>query len=596
MPHLRANLQSLVAGPVQHENCRDAATLLHLSDDSSARKSELEWLVRWLSPTTPDSEKMRAPLREVLELADSNGCRTIVVEHDYVDHDWQSEHETFWVSRHERRPEEVPRLHFFACRLQADQLHNLPAGTTYIGFSVLRPVPMGPVGRTVLKRPPWLENAVLCTVTEHPTLFGTALEVTGVPFIQQDAELLSCAHAAVWQAHYVAQSHALIPRRWTAEIVRLASGQGHPRRAEGLTAEQMRSALACLGLPTIFWDVSDLPALPALLPDELHGSWSEFEDQLEKRVAQDEEVAPGTASLQEFYRVAQEHDFVAPGIYREQLLRSLCRSVNSGFPAVVLTDADGALHAINVVGWIRRDDLPAERRPTSRLAINVEADGIVLVVCDDQTGPYELVVDPLVDRRGQWFMLFLPALERIELSGEAAEERAFRHVDVSARVMAAHQANPQAPEPDGHDRDLSQLVEQVSHLRGPISVRVQLIEGRALKAALLSQGRGDDAARVYRLARLPKWVWVAEFQDRALRGMGKPCVRAELVLDATSPDSVPITLLSCTPSLAKDAARLLAGDSLDVATGAGPGEPWRRLRDVLGAGSDAFVQSLRGAA
>ncbi len=568
MPHLRRIFADLDDGPVEHEACADAATVLHLSADESERRSELDWLVLWMTPSTPvGSDRMRAPLREVLRIASINGCQTIVVEHHYVCHDWQSEHEAFWVSRHEARAPEAPRLHFFGHRLQADDLYDPPPGTPYLGFSVLRPVPMGPGGRTLLRAPPWLERSVLCTVTEHPSLFGTAYEITGVPFMQQDVELLSCAHAAVWQAHYVAQGRGLAARRWTAQIAELTAGASRPRASEGLTAEQMRASLAALELPTIFWDVEDLPDLPGELPTELHGDWASFVDDDHKPTS-GPRLGPDRA--------------IPPGVMREQLLRSLCRSVNSGFPGIVLAEGDGGLHAVNVVGWIRRCDLPVDRRPNSRQDACDE--DVVLVVCDDQSGPYELVGDVLTDRRGRWYALILPALERIELSGEAAEERAFAHVKTSARRYAAAQephARTDAPL-DEADEDLAALAPHIRELRGDISVRVQLVEGRALKAAICAQGRGRDAARVYRLARLPKWVWVAEFHDRALRGTGEPCVMAEVVLDTTSHDSVPITLLSCTLRTAKDAARLRAGESRTTATGTGPGRPWGQLRKITG--------------
>jgi hypothetical protein len=53
------------------------------------------------------------------------------------------------------------------------------------------------------------------------------------------------------------------------------------------------------------------------------------------------------------------------------------------------------------------------------------------------------------------------------------------------------------------------------------------------------QGRGDDATRLLRLARLPHWVWVVEAHIRTARAAGLPAVVAEIVFDSTSSDRVP---------------------------------------------------------
>lgn len=577
MPHLRAIRDRLSDRGIGFQTCDEAATVIVLADEPLAREGQLEELAHWLTPATPQKAKsMRAPLRAMLSLASADSCQTIVIEHDYVCLDWQSEHERFWGTRHEGRAPEVPRLHFFAGKLATFDLWALTGKEEYLGYSVVRPVPMGPVGRTLLRTPEWLSNATLCTVTERPTLFGTPYTVTGVPFMQQDAELMSCAHAAIWQAHYVAASRGLTARRYTAEIVDLTVPVGRQRASEGLTLEQMRATFAGLGLPTILLQVADLASLPAPLPESLLGTWQGLRDAVADARAQGMLPECLVEHLDECVKLEDDKEALSPGELREQMLRSLCRSVNSGIPAIVSVDTDSSGdHAINVVGWVRRGNLPKERLSARA---DLTDDDVVLVVYDDQSMAYELVEDPLLDGRGPWHALVIPAIDRIELSGEGAEERAFSHLKTSAQaVLKAAEEGEQA---DQGDIDLAALRPGVATLRGDVSVRVQLIEGRVLKAVMSAQGRGSQAASIYRMARLPKWVWVAELQDRKLRADNEPCVLAEIVFDTTSPDEVPITLLTATLNTTKDATRLRADRS--EAKASGPGEPWHTLRTITG--------------
>src|SRR5207244_4410176 len=75
----------------------------------------------------------------------------------------------------------------------------------YRGFSVVRPIPGAPVGRTVLPasvtRAPADSTSVFSPVRRHAThLAGFTLVTEGVPFQQQDHAVSACATTALWSA------------------------------------------------------------------------------------------------------------------------------------------------------------------------------------------------------------------------------------------------------------------------------------------------------------------------------------------------------------------------------------------------------------
>lgn len=504
----------------------------------TATSAERLALARTLAPRV--SSRSLGPLARILEVAGLGGCRSVVVEHDYTDHDWRSDHGAFWSARHERFDPLTDRLHFFAADVTADDAYDLEGvpPNDYLGYCVLRPTELGPVGRTVLRPPPDMRPRALCTVTETPSLFGNELRVTGVPFMQQDGEMLRCAHAAAWLCHYVGWSRGIISRKLTAELAAMsASGSKHrPMPSSGLNGEQMQRLFGKLELPALFFDVHDLPDTPAPMTEPAGGPMREILDGLRERRRS---ASPGEPSPEEQRR--------------ERLMRVICKYVNSGLPVVVFTRRDREHHAFVIVGW--RDD----------------GDGqVTLIACDDQVGPYELLDGAAGrdDLRGDWVSLMVPLPRPVLLTGEAAETRARAIV-----VLAAARADPTKQE-----ADLAALAPDLETLRGgDVSIRSRLLRGRDLKGLLRADERGRDAVRLLRLARLPEHVWLVELHSRQARRDGRPCVLAELVFDSTSHDLRPAVITSASRTQARDEARLLVDGPGDNTVATGPGHEWESL-------------------
>lgn len=504
--------------------CAASAPAYRLFHPDSEPNGQWEWLAGVLAQGAV--RHMLGPLRAILKLARENSCASVVVEERYIDPDYRSEYSLFWSRRFEDRPAVAKRVHFFGRQLQAAQLHALPEDADYLGYMVLRPTALGPVGRTVIKPPHTIgPRAVLCTVVDRPSLFGCVLRVEGVPFCQQDGELLRCAHAAAWICHYVAQYRGLIGRRTTAAIAQMPStefSRHRPLPSNGLTGEQLQSIFSAIGLPAFFYDAQDPPDPPAPLPKASNGRRATKQQDLEWENA----------------------------MRRERLLRVACKYINSGFPVVVLTEGEEN-HAFTLVGWEKTED------------------GVRLYASDDIDSPYEKIDDVLVDqdKYGKWVGIMLPLPEKVFLTGEAAEQAAWNIAEGGSKLERPN--NPQ-------EEDFVALAGRFEHLKAGISVRTMLIEGRELKARLTEKDRGDELLTLYRLSHLPHWVWLVEFHDPEARDRGEPCVVAEILFDSTSHDDKPQTVLSTTLSLGRDHGAMRHGDD-QVTQAPGPGAPWSSI-------------------
>lgn len=467
-----------------------AATVFEVEPQNRVHWS---YLLRRLTFGIPP--KTRRPLRQILEVAALGGCRRVVQEHRYIDPDYRSEYSYFWSRRFDPRPDAAERLHFFTREVVAEEFYDLPAEENYLGYAVLRPTTLGPVGRSVLRTHPALADARLTTVQEHPSLLGNPLPLEGVPFMQQDGELLRCAHTASWLCHYVAANRGIIGRHPTGEIAGMPPAWGSQQRelpSSGLTTEQVQAIFGALRLPAIFYNVRDLAPVPGgrkgRYPADRPPRWP---------------------------HLRQRQDF------RERILRVVCKYLNSGFPVIVVaTD-----HAFTLVGWQRRRD-----------------GNISLVACDDQVGPYQLIDDPLSHPK-VWKALMIPVPEKAYLTGEAAETRAL----ATFRVQTDRAALESQPAILG-----SASLPSDVRPGGRFSLRSRLLEGREYKRAASPQTRGTTVSRLIRSADLPHWVWLVELQDRGLRRDKRPCVIAEVVLDSTSHDDAPIIHLIAAESFAGD--------------------------------------------
>lgn len=208
-------------------------------------------------------------MEDVLGHAFRLGASTAVVEPRYIDADYRNEHSRFYSTTFRRYPSVAHRMHLFtdeiAAFAQAEVRPFAFRGRGYLGYTVLRPVPAAPVGRTVLKAPPSVERqAVACLARDKVNLFGSDLEVAGIPFYAQDAQLSRCGQATMLTTAYY---HHLVfgrPRYLpgdVADAVAASGGElGRLVPSPGVNIDQLVDAASAIGLPPLVYPVERLLA------------------------------------------------------------------------------------------------------------------------------------------------------------------------------------------------------------------------------------------------------------------------------------------------------------------------------------------------
>jgi hypothetical protein len=194
---------------------------------------------------------MDAPLLRIINIAAAHGVQSVLVETRYIDADWRSEHAKFYSTTYTRYPSVAHRAHFFTVPLPTDlgDLSSLVAA--YKGYTVLRPLPSQPVGRTMIEPPPELSDGTRCEAIEVVDVLGWKMSVRGMPFVSQDAQYLRCAHADMWMALRHSYLRHQIGQKLPAQIHDATTGGvviGRELPSEGLSPHQMMSGLSALGL------------------------------------------------------------------------------------------------------------------------------------------------------------------------------------------------------------------------------------------------------------------------------------------------------------------------------------------------------------
>jgi len=457
-------------------------------------------------PQPTDTDR---PLRRCLEVARENAARTAVVETRYIDLDYRSEYSSFYSRAFLAHEDSTHRIHFFKAELAADQLFQLPGEPGYLGYMIIRPQVRGVVGRTMLAPPDSLRGAVRTGVVEKVNFFGQKLEVRAVPFMQQDARLGSCAHAAAWVCHYSAWLAGRgVARRTIAEFSEAADPGLLPGRivpSTGLSVQQLSKLMSSFGLPPLYYEVKSLRA------SDRPESW------------------PARTSKGKANRVAAD----------AATKRVCCRYLNSALPVLAIvvqwrdgSGADG--HAMVACGYVRLG--------------NDEPD-VHLIVNDDRRGPYLLVrnvisdEDPVSLERFSWAQVLIPLPEKLWLSGEAAERNG------CIRLLAAARKAKAAGVPGAEW--MLQL-----HADERLTVRTYATTSNRYKERLRLRTRDPILLQELSEARFPRYIWVVEAIHRSERESGRlaglpphevRCVAAEILFDATSDDMDPVVLATRLP-------------------------------------------------
>jgi hypothetical protein len=203
-------------------------------------------------------------LGDVIEQAMRAGAKSVVAEYRYLDADYRNEHSRFYSTTFRRYPSVAHRLHFFAENVPGEALEaDKPSSFTqygYLGYSVMRPVAAGPIGRTVIRPEENLFAHVSCKAEDKVNLFGTELSVVGAPFMTQESQLGVCIHVTAWVCAYVHHLQFGAQRFLPGDIASFAPHEvGRLVPAQGMSVGQLSAIFEAAGLPAVVYNLDDLP-------------------------------------------------------------------------------------------------------------------------------------------------------------------------------------------------------------------------------------------------------------------------------------------------------------------------------------------------
>ena len=505
------------------------------------------------------------PAAEALLSALTQDAKCLLLEQYYFDIDHRSETELVHATQFAPSEVTVDRLHFFSQEwldgqsipeyLKAAHTRSLTTRSNetpvYLGYTIIRPRREAKIGRSIVS--PWarvefrsprdldgelkqhafayhdgeplpvdvIYDQVRTAVPESVNVYGYDFRAVGVPFMEQDGYILRCAHVSAWICHYSAVLRGLIPRQTTGQIHRAGNGVSsiaRPYPSSGVSPLELAAILRSVGL-----------APEALGKDELAAdrdqTWADREELFKRS---DGHAAKITGLGEDAKQAAEERERLW---ICENLTASVCRYLNSGLPVILVRQL--IAHTQVVVGYLRASDLG--KSDTGAGGDN-HSDVVAFLVSDDQEGPFEIVyVDEIVDELISDPLsneLFVPLPEAVWVNGEMAERvgTALIRRITERRIERIDAWLPQAE----RRKQLESFYYSVQSDIDTNTIRTYVTAGTDLKrsAAVRMAADANMVSALLRL-QLPKFVWVCEVIDRALRREGKPSVVATIVLDAT---------------------------------------------------------------
>lgn len=493
-------------------------------------------------------------------------AKTLVVEEGYYDLDYRSEftatHETSFALRNPS----TRRMHFFAssCTDFKGTLLELilSLAESYLGYAVLRPQYPGTIGRSLVSpvassvfspgdlkghrrlEGKALERRVRTAVEEVVELFGVPLRAVGVPYMEQDGHLLTCAHVSAWLCHYTAVLRGRVPRR-TSAAFHLAEDEtgsyGRQYPSAGLSTHVLSRILRKLGLPP---EIIDLVRLSK--PRNL--TWYDRESFVNDLEELNERVRLRTA----------EGDELDRAWITENLTSSVCRYLNSGIPVIIADDL--VEHTRVVCGYVRGmelDSLSDESTVPSRVEqsknASVSSSVEALILQDDGEQPFviesveSIVSTALDDEDGSAHVaLVIPLPRGLWLEGDSAERHGAavfhkeilrRHKSLDGWFLQQEEAGYliSGEQAALYQQTYDELAAAINPEAHSFAIRSYVSSGSEFKVSMRHRLDDSEVAADLGYTQLSRFVWVVELIKRELRTADDtaPCVYGTVVLDAS---------------------------------------------------------------
>jgi hypothetical protein len=179
-------------------------------------------------------------------------CSHVLIETNYIDRDYRSEYAALYSQVAKRFGSTCIRLHFVDDKDFGGSFDDLNFHDRYLGYTVIRPIEVGKIGRTVLTPPATSVDAkyrlaTCCAGTFGPHIAQFEQQVRGCVFYEQDSMVMTCAETSLFVATRIMRKRFNAPLYLPYDIRQKAALSRAALPSIGLVIEQMEGALSGLG-------------------------------------------------------------------------------------------------------------------------------------------------------------------------------------------------------------------------------------------------------------------------------------------------------------------------------------------------------------
>lgn len=208
------------------------------------------------------------------EYFENLNAKTILVENEYVDKDFLEDYASYYVRCFSEYKRKCTRLHFFRNEFDLDRFNALlmkedlslkdSLQQNYLGFIVIKPLPLTIIGRTCLLTYPKEsgEDRNFPIIRKYDVhLFGIHLSVESLAFQEQDNVVAACATSALWSVLHgtgiLFQHSILSPGEITKAATKQLPIETRTFPNKGLSGEQMAHAIQSVDLEPLLLGINN---------------------------------------------------------------------------------------------------------------------------------------------------------------------------------------------------------------------------------------------------------------------------------------------------------------------------------------------------
>jgi hypothetical protein len=217
--------------------------------------------------TPPSKFKLRMPYKYFCEYFgdqdDGLGAKTIVIEKKYISKSYLIDYSNYYSTCFSDYERFCKRVHFFSRDFSEadfeaalkDSIADSPIWESYLGYIVVKPLPLLTIGATLLKtyESTPTNKRIFHAIEKYPVnLFGKELTVQSLAFQEQDSVVGACASSALWTAFHktskLFQTSLPSPSDITRSAKNLFQNSGRTYPNTGLDHYQIGNAIDATGM------------------------------------------------------------------------------------------------------------------------------------------------------------------------------------------------------------------------------------------------------------------------------------------------------------------------------------------------------------